>query len=69
VADAGLSCAEGLLAQGDRTRAMTLYDILSRPDIPKPVRLAAMHSVIAKEISLGRPRTAPGQAPPPASKK
>lgn len=64
VADAGLVCAEGLLAQGDRARAMALYDGLTRPDIPKPVRLAAMHSVIAAETSLGRERV-----PPPPEKK
>lgn len=55
-AAAGLVCAEGLLAQGDRKQALALYGVLSRPDVPKPVRLAAMHSTIAAEISLGRPR-------------
>ncbi len=59
VADACLNCAEGLLAAGERARAMALYDILSRPDTPKAVRLAAMHSVIAAEISLRRTRSAP----------
>jgi HEAT repeat protein len=56
IAGAGLVCAEGLLAQGERRLALSLYDILSRSDIPKPVRLAAMHGTIAAEISLSRPR-------------
>ena len=56
VAAAGLVCAEGLMAQNDRKSALALYDTLSRPDIPKSVRLAAMHSTIAAETSLTRPR-------------
>ncbi len=56
VAGAGLTCAEGLLAQGDRTAALSLSETLSRTDIPKPVRLAAMHGTIAAETSLSRPR-------------
>jgi HEAT repeat protein len=56
VAAAGLVCAEGLMAQGDRKGALTLYDVLSRIGIPKTVRLAAMHSTIAAETALGRPR-------------
>ncbi len=55
-ADAGLVAAEELIAQGDRKGALALYAILSRPDIPKPVRLAAMHSTIETETSLSRPR-------------
>jgi HEAT repeat protein len=57
-AGAALVSAEGLMAQGDRKGAFALYDALSRPDIPKPVRLAAMHSTIAAETSLARPRPA-----------
>jgi hypothetical protein len=64
VAQAGLVCAEGLMAQGDRQGSFTFYDTLSRRNIPKPVRLAAMHSTISAETSLTRPRTAP-----PAAKK
>jgi len=64
VAGAGLVCAEGLMAQGDRQGAFAFYDTLSRPNIPKSVRLAAMHSTIAAETSLTRPRVAP-----PAAKK
>lgn len=56
VARASLVCAEGLLAQGERSAGLDLYDRLSRPDIPLVVRLAAMHSMIAAEISLQRPR-------------
>lgn len=57
-AAAGLVSAEGLIAQGDRKGALALYAVLGRPDIPKPVRLAAMHSTIAVETSLSRPRPA-----------
>ncbi|MFB3826184.1 MAG: HEAT repeat domain-containing protein [Bryobacteraceae bacterium] len=56
VAAACLVCAEGLMAQGDRKGALALYDALSRPDMPKSVRLAAMHNIIAAETSLTRPR-------------
>jgi HEAT repeat protein len=56
VAAAGLVCAEGLLAQGDRKGALALYGALSRPDMPRSVRLAAMHSTIAVETALGRSR-------------
>jgi HEAT repeat protein len=55
-AEAALVSAEGLMAHGDRQGALALYDALSRPGIPKPVRLAAMHSIIAAETSLARPR-------------
>jgi len=56
VAGAGLVCAEGLLAQGERDQALALYNTLIRTDMPKPVRLAAMHGIIAAEVSLNRPR-------------
>ena len=56
VAAACLVCAEGFLFKGDRKQALGLYDRLSRTDIPKPVRLAAMHSTIATETALGRPK-------------
>ena len=52
------------MAQGDRQGAFAFYDTLSRPNMPKPVRLAAMSSTIAAETSLTRPRVAP-----PAAKK
>jgi HEAT repeat protein len=56
VAAAGIVCAEGLLARGDRKEALALYDVLTSIDMPKPVRLAAMHGTIAAETSLNRPR-------------
>jgi HEAT repeat protein len=56
VAAAGLVCAEGLIAQGDREGALALYDTLTRPGMPKSVRLAAMHSTIVAETSFSRPR-------------
>jgi len=56
VAAGGLVCAEGLLAQGERNRALALYDALSAKDVPKPIRLAAMRGIIAAETSLNRPR-------------
>ena len=56
VAGAGLVCAEGLLAQGERNQALALYNTLTATGIPKPVRLAAMRGIIAAETSLSRPR-------------
>jgi HEAT repeat protein len=46
VADAGLMCAESL----DRQSALAMYDTLSRLDIPKPVRMAALHSAFTAEV-------------------
>jgi HEAT repeat protein len=62
VAEAGLVCAEGLLEKQDRRSALALYSTLSRPDMPRPVRLAAMHSTIAVETAITRPKAAPGPA-------
>lgn len=56
VADASLVCAERLLAEGKRDEALDLYAFLSAPDIPKPMRLAAMNGIIREETSTGRPR-------------
>lgn len=56
VADASLVCAERLLAEGKRDQALTLYASLSARDVPKPVRLAAMHGIIREETSTSRPR-------------
>lgn len=61
VGAAGLVCAEGLLQQGLRKEALSLYDTLTRTSIPKAVRLAAMHGVIAAETALTRPRQAPAK--------
>ncbi|MBS1858607.1 MAG: HEAT repeat domain-containing protein [Acidobacteria bacterium] len=46
VADSCLVCAEGLIAQGDTKQAVAMYDTLARPEMPKTVRDAAMHSLI-----------------------
>jgi HEAT repeat protein len=56
VADASLVCAERLLEDGKRDQALGLYTTLSAPDIPKPVRLAAMQGIIREETSISRPR-------------
>jgi HEAT repeat protein len=56
VADASLVCAERLLAEGKRDEALTLYTSLSAPNVPKPVRLAAMQGIIREETSISRPR-------------
>jgi hypothetical protein len=56
VADGCLRCAEALLAQGERDQALSLYNVLLAPDIPKPMRLAAMQGILAAETSLSRPR-------------
>jgi len=56
VADAGLVCAERLLAEDQREQALMLYASLSAIDIPKPARLAAMSGIIREETSIGRPR-------------
>ena len=56
VADASLVCAELLLAEGERDQALALYSSLSVPNVPKPVRLAAMQGIIREETSTNRPR-------------
>lgn len=56
VAAAGLVCAEALVSSGDRKAGLALYDALSRPGVPRAVRLAALHSLFSTEISLSRPR-------------
>lgn len=56
IADASLVCAERLLAAGQRPAAFALYSWLSSPDMPKPMRLAAMNGIIREETSISRPR-------------
>jgi len=56
VADASLVCAERLLGEGKRDQALAVYASLSAPDVPQPVRLAAMQGIIREETSLTRPR-------------
>lgn len=58
-ANALLVAAEGWLNQGDRKQAFALYDRLSRTDIPKAIRLAAMNSTITLETSPARPKQGP----------
>jgi HEAT repeat protein len=60
VAAGALLCADRMMAE-DRQGAMALLDVLSRLDIPGNVRTAAMHLQIAAEVSLKRPRAAPGR--------
>lgn len=55
VANAGLVCAERLLAADQREQALMLYASLSAIDIPKPARLAAMSGIIREETSLSLP--------------
>jgi HEAT repeat protein len=47
VADAYLSCAEHLLADGKKTDAMKIYKTLSKPDQPKHIQLAARRGLLA----------------------
>ena len=49
VAAGGVLCAEGLLAAGERAQALALYSVLTRDGIPKVVRIAAMHGIIAAQ--------------------
>jgi HEAT repeat protein len=56
VAEAGLVAADDLIAQGRRDEGMALLNELSRPEVPKEPRMAAMHLIIAAENTLARPR-------------
>ena len=56
VADAILICAERYLADGKRAEALALFASMSAPEIPKPMRLAAMNAIIREETSATRPR-------------
>ena len=46
-ADAYLTCAERLLAEGKKAEATTIYKALNSPKQPKHVRLAAMRGLLA----------------------
>jgi HEAT repeat protein len=59
VAAGALVCADRMMAE-DRGRALSMLDALSRPDIPRNVRIPAMHLQVAAAASLARPRTSPG---------
>jgi HEAT repeat protein len=56
VGDAVLVCAERMLADGKRDDALALYGAMSAPNLPKPVRLAAMSGIIREETSVTRPK-------------
>ena len=56
VAAACLVSAEEWFLKGDRQQALSLYERLSQTDIPKPIRLAAMNSIILAETSPSRPK-------------
>jgi len=56
VAEAGLVAADDLIAQGQRDQGMSLLNMLSRPEVPKEPRMAAMHLIIAAENTLSRPK-------------
>jgi len=47
VADASLSCAEALLADGKKGAARNIYKLLSGAEWPKQIRLAAMRGLLA----------------------
>ena len=47
VADARLTCAERMLADGKKVEAMVIYKALSTPDQPRHVRLAATRGLLA----------------------
>jgi HEAT repeat protein len=46
-ADAYLVCAERLLADGKKAEALVIYKALSKPELPKHVRLAATRGMLA----------------------
>jgi len=47
VAEAGLVCAEGLLAQSQRKQALAFFEALAGGDLPQPVRDAATRQIAA----------------------
>ena len=53
--DAGLACAERLLAQGRRDQAVALYDALREAELPKHVRMAATRGAILARQGAGVP--------------
>jgi HEAT repeat protein len=55
-ADALLICAERMLSDGKRAEALDIYAGLTGVDVPKPMRLAAMNSIVREESSISRPR-------------
>ena len=56
VADAGLICAERLIADGKRDEGLALYASLGAPNVPKAQRLAALSAIVREETSINRPK-------------
>jgi HEAT repeat protein len=48
--DAQLTCAERLLAGGKKADALAIYKALSKPDLPKHVRVAGMRGMLAVAV-------------------
>ncbi|MBN1806917.1 MAG: ThuA domain-containing protein [Sedimentisphaerales bacterium] len=46
VLDSYLKCADQLVADGDKVKALTIYNELRKPDMPKPIRIAAAAGLI-----------------------
>jgi type 1 glutamine amidotransferase len=46
VLDSYLRCAEKLVAEGDKTKALAMYKELQKGDMPKPIRTAALRGMI-----------------------
>jgi HEAT repeat protein len=59
VGNAALIAAEGFMNKGDRKQGLALYEVLSRADMPKHVRLGAMHATLVAETMFTRPRETP----------
>jgi hypothetical protein len=47
VLDSYLRCAEKLVAEGDKTKALAMYKELQKGDMPKPIRTAALRGMIS----------------------
>lgn len=53
-ADAGLICAERLLAEGKRADALAIYDGIFKAEVPKHVRAAAARGALLARKPTGR---------------
>jgi len=56
VAEGLLVTADDLMAQGQLDQGMAVLNDLSRPEVPKEPRMAAMHLIIESEHTLSMPR-------------
>ena len=55
VADGCLGCAEAMLAQGKRTEAAAMYDLVGKADLPKHFRIAAVQgALLARQPAADR---------------